>query len=106
MCSSDLCTESSLSPNSSKQWQTIFAKFGEKLEIVQVGCCGMAGTYGHETVHEQTSKEIYQLSWAKKIQNKAWQYCLVPGYSCRSQVKRIEHQITKHPLQGLLEILN
>ncbi|MGY6772233.1 D-2-hydroxyglutarate dehydrogenase YdiJ [Gallibacterium sp. ZY190522] len=100
------CTESSLSPNSSKQWQAIFAKFGEKLEIVQVGCCGMAGTYGHETVHEQTSKEIYQLSWAKKIQDKAWQYCLVSGYSCRSQVKRIEHQITKHPLQGLLEILN
>ncbi|UNA34114.1 hypothetical protein LOF13_04450 [Klebsiella pneumoniae subsp. pneumoniae] len=25
-----------------------FAHFGAKLENVSVGCCGMAGTYGHE----------------------------------------------------------
>ncbi|OBX04139.1 membrane protein [Gallibacterium genomosp. 3] len=100
------CTESSLLPNSSKAWQTLFAKFGEQLEIVQVGCCGMAGTFGHETIHEETSKEIYQLSWAKKLQDKDLQYCLVSGYSCRSQIKRMQHQISKHPLQGLLEIIN
>ncbi|OBX09630.1 membrane protein [Gallibacterium salpingitidis] len=100
------CTESSLLPNSSKAWQSIFAKFGEKLEVVSVGCCGMAGTFGHETVHEETSKAIYQLSWEKKLQDKDLDHCLVSGYSCRSQVKRMQHQISKHPLQGLLEILN
>ncbi len=25
-----------------------FIRFGAKLENVSVGCCGMAGTYGHE----------------------------------------------------------
>ena len=100
------CTESSLLPNSSKAWQALFAKFGEKLEIVAVGCCGMAGTFGHETAHEETSKALYQLSWAQKLQGKDLEHCLVSGYSCRGQVKRMQHHISKHPLQGLLEILN
>ncbi|MDQ6191287.1 hypothetical protein M3O75_13170 [Klebsiella pneumoniae] len=35
-------------PAATKQWADIFAHFGAKLENVSVGCCGMAGTYGHE----------------------------------------------------------
>ncbi len=35
-------------PAAPKQWAEIFARFGAKLENVSVGCCGMAGTYGHE----------------------------------------------------------
>ncbi|WP_180814075.1 hypothetical protein, partial [Klebsiella pneumoniae] len=31
--------------------------------------------------------------------------CLVTGYSCRSQVKRIEGSGVRHPLQALLEII-
>ncbi|EDJ89881.1 conserved FAD/FMN-containing dehydrogenase [Haemophilus influenzae R3021] len=30
---------------------------------------------------------------------------LATGYSCRSQVKRYEHVVLKHPVQALLEIL-
>ncbi|VEB60163.1 FAD-binding protein [Salmonella enterica subsp. enterica] len=31
--------------------------------------------------------------------------CLATGYSCRSQVKRIEGTGVRHPLQALLEII-
>ena len=31
--------------------------------------------------------------------------CLATGYSCRSQVKRMEGEKLKHPLQALLELL-
>ncbi len=37
------CTEQSFVPESAKQWQTLFAKLGLTLDIVNVGCCGMAG---------------------------------------------------------------
>lgn len=99
------CTESSSLPNSHKQWQQIFAHFGEILTEEKTGCCGMAGTFGHETKHIAMSKAIYAQSWQQKLQNKDLQRCLATGYSCRSQVKRIEHQVLKHPVQALLSIL-
>lgn len=46
-----------------------FAYFGETLINQNVGCCGMAGTFGHETAHEM-SKAIYAQSWQVKIADK------------------------------------
>ncbi|WP_373778519.1 FAD-binding and (Fe-S)-binding domain-containing protein [Glaesserella sp.] len=99
------CTESTALPNSSKEWQQIFAHFGEKLVTENTGCCGMAGTFGHETQHLEMSKAIYAQSWQIKINGKDLNRCLATGYSCRSQVKRMEHHVMKHPIQALLEIV-
>ena len=99
------CTESTSLPNSSKEWQQIFAHFGETLTAENIGCCGMAGTFGHETKHLAMSKSIYAQSWQVKLQGKTLSRCLATGYSCRSQVKRMEHQVLKHPVQALLEVI-
>lgn len=99
------CTEVTALPGSIKQWETIFARFGARLENVSVGCCGMAGTYGHETKNLENSLGIYALSWQNALQKLPRQRCLSTGYSCRSQVKRIEGRGIRHPLQALLEIL-
>lgn len=99
------CTESTALPNSSKQWQQIFAHFGEQLSLETTGCCGMAGTFGHETKHIAMSKAIYAQSWQKKLQGKDLNRCLATGYSCRSQVKRMAHHVLKHPVQALLAII-
>ncbi|OOH91465.1 hypothetical protein BMT54_02160 [Pasteurellaceae bacterium 15-036681] len=99
------CSESTALPNSSKEWQQIFSHFGEKLVSETTGCCGMAGTFGHETQHLAMSKAIYAQSWQTKLNGKDLNRCLATGYSCRSQVKRMEHQVIKHPIQALLEIM-
>ncbi|MBV6541028.1 FAD-binding oxidoreductase [Ursidibacter maritimus] len=99
------CTESTALPNSTKEWQQIFAHFGEQLVGESTGCCGMAGTFGHETKHLAMSKAIYAQSWQKKLNGKDLERCLATGYSCRSQVKRMEHRVLKHPVQALLSIL-
>ena len=99
------CTESTSLPNSLKEWQQIFAHFGETLTAENIGCCGMAGTFGHETKHLAMSKGIYAQSWQVKLQGKTLSRCLATGYSCRSQVKRMEHQRLKHPVQALLEVI-
>ncbi|STY61946.1 FAD-binding oxidoreductase [Mannheimia haemolytica] len=99
------CTESTALPSSMKEWQAIFAHFGETLLNENVGCCGMAGTFGHETKHVEMSKAIYQQSWQIKLKNKPLERCLATGYSCRSQVKRFEQQAIKHPVQALLEVI-
>lgn len=96
------CTEKTRLPNAEKEWQTIFKFFGGVLESVSVGCCGMAGTFGHEQDKYQMSKDIYNLSWGVQMQQLDKKRCLVTGYSCRSQVKRLEHEKMKHPVQALL----
>ena len=99
------CTETTALPASTQQWQKIFARYGATLENVSVGCCGMAGTYGHESKNLANSLGIYELSWHQALQRLPRQRCLAPGYSCRSQVKRIEGNGLRHPLQALLEIV-
>ncbi|EHM45685.1 MAG: FAD-binding oxidoreductase [Yokenella regensburgei] len=99
------CTEVTALPAAPAQWASIFARFGAKLESVSVGCCGMAGTYGHEVKNHENSLGIYALSWQQAIQKLPRNRCLATGYSCRSQVKRIEGNGVRHPLQALLEII-
>ena len=100
------CTEKTKLPNTEAEWGTIFAHFGAQLQAVPVGCCGMAGTFGHEADKLQISTDIYGLSWKPNLAQLPQERCLMTGYSCRSQVKRFEHYQPKHPLQAVLSILN
>jgi len=99
------CTEKTAEPNSGNDWATIFKHFGCTLSEVAVGCCGMAGTYGHDAGKLAESKAIYSLSWEAEIAKRGRENCLATGYSCRSQVKRIEGETLKHPVQALLSLL-
>ncbi|MDP8171492.1 FAD-binding and (Fe-S)-binding domain-containing protein [Pasteurella skyensis] len=99
------CTETTALPNSTKEWQQIFEYFNQTLNSENVGCCGMAGTFGHETQHIAMSKAIYEQSWQTKFKDKPIEQCLATGYSCRSQVKRMEKVVLKHPIQALLSVL-
>ncbi|MCR4941727.1 MAG: FAD-binding oxidoreductase [Campylobacter sp.] len=99
------CQEQTAMPNSPKQWQEIFEFFGQNLEILKVGCCGMAGIFGHESKNQAVTKAIYDSSWGAKLKGKDIQMCLSAGYSCRSQVGRFEGKKPKHPVQALLSVL-
>lgn len=99
------CTERTNAPAAIGQWQQIFAALGLELKHQNLGCCGMAGTYGHETGNRETSVQIYNQSWGaqvKKAQSEPEIKLLATGYSCRSQVKRVDQVQIPHPLQGLL----
>lgn len=41
----------------------------------------------------------------QKISRKRSALCLATGYSCRSQVKRLEKWQPQHPVQALLSLL-
>ncbi len=99
------CTEKTQLPASSAQWRRIFAAFGLTLTPLATGCCGMAGSYGHEAEHLAASRGIYRLSWQGKVAAHA-ETLLATGYSCRCQVKRLDARILAHPLQVLLTRLN
>lgn len=97
------CTEQSALPQASKQWQQLFGMTNLILKPVASGCCGMAGTYGHEHANLVRSKALYELSWAKPIASA--QQVVATGFSCRCQVKRLSQQRALHPLEILAEQL-
>ncbi|MDH5560468.1 MAG: FAD-binding oxidoreductase [Deltaproteobacteria bacterium] len=101
------CTEKSLVPDALEKWQRIFELFGLNLSIEKTGCCGMSGVYGHEKAHSEESKNIYRQNWQSKIlQQQKQSQILVTGFSCRSQVKRVDSLLVRHPLEALLESLS
>jgi len=99
------CTEKTALPASEKHWQQIFAQMGLELKPVSVGCCGMAGTYGHEKQQLENSKALFELSWRAPVTQLGNEQILVTGFSCRSQVKRLVGDKPRHPLQALLQAL-
>ena len=56
------CTESTNATASIKNWKILFERFGHKLDVINVGCCGMSGTFGHEARNKETSKKLFKLS--------------------------------------------
>jgi FAD/FMN-containing dehydrogenase/Fe-S oxidoreductase len=101
------CTEKTALPKTESQWQNLFSVLGMTLEIVPVGCCGMAGTYGHEFEQFENSKGIYDLSWSKPVKSAAQNNSkiLATGYSCRSQVKRFDNERPQHPIEAIYDVL-
>lgn len=100
------CSEKTALPTTHQDWGRIFSHLGARLEAIAVGCCGMAGTYGHEREHVAGSKQLYGMSWAEPMRKLPQERCMATGFSCRSQVKRIEGQGIKHPVQALLGLIN
>ena len=99
------CTEKTAKPSTHGDWSTLFRRFGATLQPVSVGCCGMAGTYGHDAKQVENSKGIYGLSWAEPLARLPQARCLATGYSCRSQVKRMEGRNSSTRCRPLLELL-
>ncbi|HMY40137.1 MAG TPA: (Fe-S)-binding protein, partial [Marinagarivorans sp.] len=98
------CTEKTNAPSSTGQWQQVFKTLGLQLDVVATGCCGMSGTFGHESANLASSKALFAMSWQAPLHEHGAQ-ALVTGYSCRSQSLRQMGVKPLHPVQGLLQSL-
>lgn len=96
------CTEKTGAAQSTKDWLKIFSTLNQSVKPMATGCCGMAGTYGHETRNRHNSEKIYDLSWRQIVNDSPTKPLVATGYSCRSQVKRLDNRTALHPLAYLL----
>lgn len=101
------CTEKTACVAAEKQWQQIFAMLDLKLVPLSAGCCGMAGSYGHEVEHVQQSKDLFSMDWERYFNNgeDVEKTIIATGYSCRSQVKRLKGIKIQHPVEVLESII-
>jgi Fe-S oxidoreductase len=108
------CTERTNEPTSAALWREVFARAGMLLTLPASGCCGMSGTYGHESRNVATSKAIFEQSWARHVdewvsagearpQNDSSSELLATGYSCRCQTTRLRGRRLRHPIEALLD---
>ncbi len=102
------CTEQTALPNTGNQWRDIFTAAGMKVNVPAVGCCGMAGTFGHELENQKMSRSIFDLSWKTffpdnlSAGDESSGAVLATGFSCRCQAGRYNAEKPKHPIQYLL----
>ncbi len=101
------CTERTAEPKSQAQWQRVFETLGIKLESAATGCCGMCGIYGHEAIHYEESRGVFEMSWQKQLpgSESGQASVLATGHSCRSQVKRFGGFVPRHPVEALRDVL-
>jgi Fe-S oxidoreductase len=59
-----------------------------EVEVIESGCCGMAGSFGYETEHYDTSMQMAELSLLPAVRHAGEDTLIVAdGTSCRSQIK-------------------
>ncbi len=99
------CSEQALLPQSVRLWQDVFAALGLTIVPVKTACCGMAGLFGHMLANQDESRMVYQQNWQGEIRKRDFAKILVTGFSCRSQVTRMEGRKPLHPCDVLCTLL-
>ncbi len=79
---------------------------GVKVNVIPSGCCGMAGSYGYEKEHYETSKAIGEMvlfpTVRKATEDKQMQVVVAaPGTSCRQQILDGTGVKALHPIEIL-----
>lgn len=91
------CTETSLRPEHSAQYGRLLSKSGFTVTAEATTCCGMAGIFGHEAENQEMSVSLFETYWRPLMQKPGPVERCAPGYSCRSQSKRLDGAPLSHP---------
>jgi Fe-S oxidoreductase len=73
------------------------------VEVLDTGCCGMAGSFGYEKEHFDLSVRIAELSVLPELRKHEDALVVAPGTSCRHQIKDLSSRRALHPLEVLAE---
>ena len=79
---------------------------GLKLEVIESGCCGMAGSYGYQTKTSQIADKIGELDLmpqVRAIEERA--LISASGTSCRHQIKTKTGREALHPIRIIRDAL-
>ncbi len=75
--------------------------FGFDVDLIDAGCCGMAGTFGYDEEHYELSMQIGELGVFTKTREAA--YVVSTGSACRMQIK---HGTGKESVHQIVLIAN
>ena len=77
----------------------LLGQLGWQVEIVESGCCGMAGSFGYEAEHYELSMQVGELALFPSVrQADLEQEIVAPGLSCRTQIASGTQREAQHPI--------
>lgn len=72
---------------------------GMQVQVLDAGCCGMAGSFGFEKAHFDLSAKIANLALLPALEKAPEATVVAPGTSCRHQIHDLAHRRALHPLE-------
>lgn len=69
----------------------------EGAEVLDSGCCGLAGSFGHLAENAALSRRIYAQSLGDRLSADAVEDLVAAGTSCRQQCHDVDARIASHP---------
>ena len=97
------CSEQTGARDSLEDWRRVFGQLGLDLEVIEAGCCGMSGLFGHERENRELSLSIFELGWKPKLEETD-AIRLASGFSCRCQVRDRDYPV-EHPAVAIDRLL-
>jgi FAD/FMN-containing dehydrogenase/Fe-S oxidoreductase len=77
--------------------ETIMKNTEGTFQILDAGCCGMAGAFGYEKEHFELSKKIYEHDLGAKLSKIPDEETIIAtGFSCRHQIRDLSDKKAKH----------
>jgi FAD/FMN-containing dehydrogenase/Fe-S oxidoreductase len=80
----------------------VLDKAGYDVDILDSGCCGMAGSFGYEADHYAMSEAIGSIL-IEQVKESPGERVVAPGASCRSQLDDLTSDEPPHPISVLAE---
>ena len=71
------------------------------VDVLDAGCCGMAGAFGYETGHYDVSVKIANLALVPAVKGDPAATVVATGTSCRHQIRDLTGREALHPLEVL-----
>jgi len=72
---------------------------GLDVQVLDAGCCGMAGSFGFEKEHFDISAKIANLALVPALNAVPEATVVAPGTSCRHQIHDLAGRRALHPLE-------
>jgi FAD/FMN-containing dehydrogenase/Fe-S oxidoreductase len=75
--------------------EAVLAALGYQVELLDAGCCGLAGSFGFNTRHEPVSRTIGEDLWLPKVRaalgtgDDPGAQLVVDGFSCHTQLEHL-----------------
>jgi FAD/FMN-containing dehydrogenase/Fe-S oxidoreductase len=93
-------------PSGAAATAALLTALGYEVEVVNSGCCGMAGSFGYEAEHYDLSMQIGEIALFPAVRAAhAAQHVVAAGVSCRAQIASGTQRDALHPVTLIAQAL-
>ena len=79
--------------------------FGDAVSEINSGCCGMAGSFGHEVEHYDIARAMGEQRLFPAVRDRGEADIAVSGFSCRQQIEHHTGVPVRHVAEYLADAL-